>query len=845
MLAVEGQDIDGLLDLARQQQEDLTADIACYNGPQSFVIAGDEVSIRAIEVASKTSRNSFRMKRLDNTHAFHSRILDGIIPDLLSTARGLHFKAPRIPIEACSDDDDWSMITPEKIARHTRMAVHFMDAVRRIEQQMDGPVMWVESGSGSPIIPMIKRAVDPRLTEINHIYVASSLQDSDSQANLAKISCHLWSKGVRVQFWPFHKSQSWSYDWVNLPPYQFARTSHWLDYQPSTTVWKTPIESVTDMETELVKMLGSGTQQGETLFAIEPSHELYQLATKGHEVVDQTLCPASMYIEFVLTASRILSSADLGTVPRVSCLAMSSPLVLNPTGVVRIKLVEGEPGSWDFTIFSQDTQTMQASHTEHSTGRVTISRLSVPTPISQLRSVKAIIRNRCGEIESSPDSTGFKGPTAYQAMRRVVTYLDYYHGLQSFYALGTEAVAHITLPSTRPANMGVGFYDPVLIDSFTQISGVLANCFALEDDGDMWVCNFIGDIVFTQEFVDTGRKQGSWIAYAKYEKPSPRRLECDIFVFDPQSGNIVVNIVSITFQKVSIKSLSRILSRLNTSKNPMREATAQDREVFHRQEITDMSVRRHNPLAEHTREMHSESAPAKRTDHSSSVQGIKKMLSDILEAPIEEISTNSILTDLGIDSLLGTEIFAEMKKRFHVSISHSDFASITDVEGLARMIPSQASEDLYPVFTQNLAPAAPPLADPVIAIANGEVQPLEKIKRLLGDILEIPLEEISGESSLDDLGVDSLLATEIFAEIKKTFGVSVSHSEFAKISQVQGLAYLMPGTIAPEDLPPAQSSRVELETVIYGERDGLSLSADIYYPENIGRSQTPLPIGAS
>jgi hypothetical protein len=31
----------------------------------------------------------------------------------------------------------------------------------------------------------------------------------------------------------FHGSQAKSYNWINLPPYQFAQTRHWIAYDPN------------------------------------------------------------------------------------------------------------------------------------------------------------------------------------------------------------------------------------------------------------------------------------------------------------------------------------------------------------------------------------------------------------------------------------------------------------------------------------------------------------------------------------------------------------------------------------------------------------------------------------
>jgi acyl transferase domain-containing protein len=529
MLAVEGKSLDFEL-LVRvaehehqHQHQQFLADIACYNGPRNSVIAGNETSIQAVEKAalllSDTCR--FRMQRLENSHAFHSRFLDGIIPGLLQTAKELHFKDPTIPIEACANDenDNWSHnISAENIDRHTRAPVYFMDAVRRIEEQdRDSPMIWLEAGSGSPIIPMTKRAA-----VYQHVYIATPLRyDGNAQLNLANATCRLWQNGLRVQFWPFHSYQRSSYNWVNLPPYQFAKTRHWLDYQPTISVWKethiTDPDGDLSENAELIRRLVPtkhhqshkvGDMNNAALFEINPKNELYQLGTQGHEVVNQSLCPASMYAEFVFAASRLLTQADAALVPRVSRLAMSSPLVLSPVGRVLLKLQVVEKSlSWNFTLYSHDDKTnpsaAEATITTHATGLITLiseesssSTTLSSSAISPFRSLQSLILQRCREIENSPISIGYKGPTVYRAFLPVVTNVNYYHGIQSIYNLGQEAVAQITMTSARPSNMGTGVCDPVLIDSFTQVSGVLANCFVLgeRDPREMWVCNFIGDI---------------------------------------------------------------------------------------------------------------------------------------------------------------------------------------------------------------------------------------------------------------------------------------------------------------------------------------------------------------
>jgi acyl carrier protein len=63
---------------------------------------------------------------------------------------------------------------------------------------------------------------------------------------------------------------------------------------------------------------------------------------------------------------------------------------------------------------------------------------------------------------------------------------------------------------------------------------------------------------------------------------------------------------------------------------------------------------------------------------------------------------------------------------------------------------------------------------------------------------EIPTEKIVLSSSLEDLGVESLLATELFSEMNKRFGLLISHADLALITDVQGLADLVSGSSLPQ-----------------------------------------------
>lgn len=108
-------------------------------------------------------------------------------------------------------------------------------------------------------------------------------------------------------------------------------------------------------------------------------------------------------------ASRSLSDAGIALVPQIRDLAMSSPLVLNPTGRVFLRLMgaKSPSRSWDFTIFSHDKhKDSDDDSINHGSGNVTVSECGTPRTISNFQSLSGLILQRCKDIESfstSPD----------------------------------------------------------------------------------------------------------------------------------------------------------------------------------------------------------------------------------------------------------------------------------------------------------------------------------------------------------------------------------------------------------------------------------------------------------
>ena len=664
MLSLKGEKnkVQELLDSAAE-----SADLACVNGADSFVAAGSEAAI--CEIERNAALRGIRSQRLENTHAFHSRLVDPILPGLAKVASTLNYNPLRIPVEACSEpEDDWLLLNGEKIIQHSRKPVYFHQAVGRTVSRLHGPAIWLEAGTMSPIIGMVRRAVDSPASAQNHVYCPMDLSGPQAESNLARMTSSLWSNGVPVQFWPFHRSQS-GYQWMNLPPYQFAKTCHWIEYDPNAFSCQTSKQE--EHATEELKLVQLLKNDGKThLFRINDNDPMFRMCTAGHAVVEQNLCPASLYFELVVRAA--ISTLPKGTDPTMYHLAdlnISAPLVLDMSGSVLLELTQRDSsiGKWTFVLFTCEDNLQSVTH---ATGTISLSPGADNSGISsRFSSLKRLLNpSRWDSIATSPSSSGLKRSTVYQAFRRAVTYAEYYRGVEEVYALGHEATGRVILPSSPTKNSPC---DPILIDNFIQVAGIHVNCLSETHDDEVFVCSSVGDVIIGDSFIKRDPNAATpWVVYSNYEQESRKKALCDVFVVDEATGSLALCVLAATFTSVSIQSLRRTLTRLTN------------------RGVSTVSVDGAAAAAEVP-----PAAPATSSNTATCVSSndndllaVQVMLSELLGIPASEIPASASLADVGVDSLMSTEVVSEIKTRFQVVITNSELPDIEDVGALVQRI---------------------------------------------------------------------------------------------------------------------------------------------------------------
>ncbi|KAF3769424.1 hypothetical protein M406DRAFT_32824 [Cryphonectria parasitica EP155] len=684
MLSVQGErgTVDQLLERAKSLNPSLTAEVACFNGPETIVLAGDQASIDAVEEVAKSETFGLSLKavRLKNTHAFHSSFVDDILPALREVAATLDFKTPSIRIEACSEAHDWNQgIDAEMLIQHSRKPVYFHDAAQRIVTNL-GPCVVLEAGSASPIVPMFRRALAPDEAKKGHTFQPIDIGSSNALGQLARATSNLWAAGVNVQYWAFHRGEKDRLPYINLPPYQFQRNKHWLDYiEPRTFVEQQSTQAQgSDAEPRLLPLLeiSETTAGGSTVFRINTLHDMFEVCTKGHAVLGQSLCPASMYIEMAIRAATLRDTKkDHATAACVvKNLKISSPLSVVSTRTTFLRLDPStiEPDNWEFTILSRDQPIATASAITHATG--VVSLVAVGHEAARTQFIQRLVgQEKCDELINSQGSQVLNGNIIYQVFGQVVDYAPYYRRVASIVSRAQEAVGIVNVLACQPPVVKEGSCDPVTLDNFLQVAGIHTNCLSERSNDEVFVCTELGELFISSTFLARRREVQTYRVFSSFSRRTgEKKLVNDIFVFDHKTGDLVVLFLGAIFQGVSSRSLARTLAKLNSG-TISTEASGDHIMALPKytktdaKNVTTATGSRHDGL------------PA-------SFGQIQGMLGNILGVSTDEIEADTRLSDLGIDSLMATEVLSEIKKAFDVTILADEFQDLHDVQAIVTRI---------------------------------------------------------------------------------------------------------------------------------------------------------------
>ncbi|KAJ5361596.1 Type I Polyketide synthases (Type I PKS) [Penicillium brevicompactum] len=674
------------------------ANIACFNGPRSFILAGPTAAIDA--VARRIATLPFthmKSKRLNVTNAFHSILLDPLLGPLEESVQSLTFNDPVIPLERATEHQVEDKIDAKYFPEHIRSPVFFNQALQRLAKKYPS-CLYLEAGSNSTIANMISRALgNPKTSD----FQAMNIHGENAWDNLVAACLSLWRSGLSVQFWSHGSTQTKEHSILLLPPYQFEGVRHWTNLKmPSETVRSTALETAELDEEKLPRTLLSfiGYQDAEkrlAKFRINTMIPKYDDLIQGH-VIAQTapICPATIQIELAVEAVRGLRP-DLTVVdmqPQIRAVENLSPVCINPMRALWIETTLDQNASnlsWDFQVFSDDVLRSGTSKTVHTTGKIVLRSFDdLTSRLEFARFERHFSHQRCLDLLQSGDADEiFRNSNIYKMFAEVVDYGQGYRGVQKLVSKGELSAGHV-VKKFNPET----WLDGCLADSFCQVGGIYVNCMTDQSPADMFIANGIEQWIRSPKVRPEDARPDAYNVLATHHNPSKQSFLTDVFVFNAETNALVEVILGISYVRVSKASMRKVLTRLTTrdyvpasinAKLPLAQPTLEVSKVQPTQ--TAMSSPSITVKVPGALRLSRTEDPAPSLNV---VPKIKAILADLSGLELHEIKDNSELADLGIDSLMGMEMAHEIEAAFEISLPESELLMVTDMPSLIKCVQS-------------------------------------------------------------------------------------------------------------------------------------------------------------
>jgi amino acid adenylation domain-containing protein len=204
-------------------------DLAAINRPGVTVVSGSEEAVA--ELAARLEARGAPARRLHTSHAFHSWMMDPIVPAFVEAVKGVRLEPPRIPYLS-NLTGTW--IRPEEATdpaywgRQLRGAVRYAAGVATLLAEPERVLL--EVGPGNTLATLSRQHPD---RSPSHAILSSLRHPKETRDDLECMldaAGRLWLAGGEIDWAAFWQGEERRR--VPLPTYPFERQRYWVDPLP-------------------------------------------------------------------------------------------------------------------------------------------------------------------------------------------------------------------------------------------------------------------------------------------------------------------------------------------------------------------------------------------------------------------------------------------------------------------------------------------------------------------------------------------------------------------------------------------------------------------------------------
>lgn len=198
--------------------------LASANSPNLHVLSGPKEQIA--ELKEQLEKDSIACRLLQTSHAFHSAMIEPILPKFIELMEKTQLNAPSIPYLSTLTGqwiDESETRDPKYWARHFRETVLFAAGIEKLQAEDDS--IFLEVGAGQTLGRLVRQMCDKSQ------HVISSLSDESTsvsdQNSFQTALGQLWTHGVEIDWNSYYEREKRLR--VSLPTYPFERKRYWVE----------------------------------------------------------------------------------------------------------------------------------------------------------------------------------------------------------------------------------------------------------------------------------------------------------------------------------------------------------------------------------------------------------------------------------------------------------------------------------------------------------------------------------------------------------------------------------------------------------------------------------------
>ncbi|MES1243432.1 MAG: SDR family oxidoreductase [Acidobacteriota bacterium] len=208
--------------------------LSAVNGAGQSVVAGPPEAVAALERA--LAEEGIVCRRLQTSHAFHSRMMDPLFEPLVELVRRVELKPPAIPYLSNVTGTwitDAEATDPSYWARHMCGTVRFAEGVGQLLERPDRLLLEVGPGQTLGSLILQQQVDGARVTVVGSL--RHSYETQPDGAHLLGALGRLWLGGVEIDWNGFYARERRLR--AELPTYPFERRRYWIE--PKDTGYST------------------------------------------------------------------------------------------------------------------------------------------------------------------------------------------------------------------------------------------------------------------------------------------------------------------------------------------------------------------------------------------------------------------------------------------------------------------------------------------------------------------------------------------------------------------------------------------------------------------------------